>query len=537
MNHHRPLAWRALLGAAALVYLAGCPRFGEVCGTGQQACSVAGNEEKVCVDTTRDSAHCGGCGNVCDEGETCSMGGCVCAGGFTRCGDTCVNLQESATSCGACGTVCGAEQVCDQGQCKVSCADGKTQCGQSCVDLATSEAHCGACDRACTNATSCHAGTCEYDVVVSCFNNGQLVGIQAGTDALGPARNVGTMPLALAPLRDVVLSADNDETLYQVTTGTLSPLSTEATVGSDARSVLVDEPSVYVVNSITGTLSIFDVGDGSVTAADGGVGEGHPLTLREEVPMSTTAQGNTYPHDVARLGNVLYVSLHGGFDQASWSAGQKIARIDVSNPSAPRQLEPIDLMSLDLHPDEGATTYPRPSGILARNGKIYVALANLQGYSTAGAPLVARYDPADGGLDTIDLGRENCLGATELTPAGDRLLVGCSGKVEYTPPTWEATVSKSAVVLLDADDSVASAWHADCPADAGSCAPPVVGRLAVAGNDVYVTDTSKGRVFVLELDGGTLVERRGFASGGGALDACPAGAAGYSWASDVVVIP
>lgn len=528
MNHPRVLAWRALCCAAALVSLSACPRFGEVCGTGLRACAVEGEEEKVCVDSTRDTAHCGGCGIVCGDGSVCTSGACVCAPGFTLCGDTCVNLQESASSCGACGTVCGAEQVCDQGQCVVSCPAEKTQCGQSCVELDTSEAHCGACGRACQNATSCHQGRCEYDVVVACSTNGQLVGIQAGTDLLGPATHVGTSPLAVAPFRDAFVVGDNDQTLYEVAKDSFARLDVEAAVGSDARFLHVEDPFVYVVNSVTGTLQIFEA-----VAADAG----HALELRKELPLSTSDQGNTFAQGLTKQGHIVYVSLQGGFGPGA-AAGQQVVRFDVTDPSAPLRLEPIDLTTLDLKAFDGGTTLPRPGDVAAHDGKVYVALPNFdENYKPAGAPLVARFDPADGGLDAIDLGRERCLGPTELVTVGHRLLVSCYGRVEYDQ-TWTASeVNGSGVVVLGAEDQVESAWPLRCPDDAGAgCQLAIAGRLAVSGGSVYLGDANRGRIFVLQLDGGTLTERRGFRSSP-PLEACPVGSVGFSMASDVVANP
>lgn len=528
---NRLVLLRASLGAAALLSLCACPPTGAVCGTGLTACTVAGEDAKVCVDTARDIANCGACGTLCGEGSFCSAGQCECAPGFTLCGDRCVDLDTSASSCGACGRSCGAEQACDQGQCVVSCPAEKTQCGQSCVELATSEAHCGACGNTCQNGTTCNDGRCEYDVVVGCYT-GQLVGIQAGTDLLGPATNVGTLPLSLGILGDAVLVGDNDHTLYQARKDTLAQLAEETTVGEDARSILVEDPFVYVINAGTGTLQILESVSGG--AADGGTG--YVLQLRSETPMNV--EGNSNPHDLTKLGDIVYVSLHGVYT-ASPEQGQKIARFDVSDPTKPVRLEPVDLMGLDLKPNEGATTVPRPSGIVARGGRIYVALVNAEGYSAAGAPLVARFNPADGGLDALDLDKARCLGPSELAVVGDRLLVSCAGRVEYEQvPPYRATVTASGVLALDREDAVTSTWSLECPKDAdGGCEPPVAGRLAVHGDDVYVGSANQGRMFVLELDGGSLAERRGFRTTAGPLDACPPGPFGFTNVGDVVANP
>lgn len=55
------------------------------CERGLEMCSTS------CVDTQTNANHCGACGEVCGDGETCSSGGCVCAAGKTfdgvKCGD------------------------------------------------------------------------------------------------------------------------------------------------------------------------------------------------------------------------------------------------------------------------------------------------------------------------------------------------------------------------------------------------------------------------------------------------------------------
>ena len=67
----------------------------------------------VCVDTSRDDAHCGACGTACVEGELCLEGTCArgCPAGFTDCDGTCIDTGADAAHCGACTTACAAEPV------------------------------------------------------------------------------------------------------------------------------------------------------------------------------------------------------------------------------------------------------------------------------------------------------------------------------------------------------------------------------------------------------------------------------------------
>jgi sugar lactone lactonase YvrE len=60
----------------------------------------------VCVDTADDPDNCGGCGQQCGIGLTCSTGSCVCGGEATLCGTQCVDLQSDSANCGYCGHNC-----------------------------------------------------------------------------------------------------------------------------------------------------------------------------------------------------------------------------------------------------------------------------------------------------------------------------------------------------------------------------------------------------------------------------------------------
>jgi hypothetical protein len=53
------------------------------CSAGQSECSGA------CVDMATSNAHCGGCGQACAGGTSCSNGYC-CPNGTRACGDVCV---------------------------------------------------------------------------------------------------------------------------------------------------------------------------------------------------------------------------------------------------------------------------------------------------------------------------------------------------------------------------------------------------------------------------------------------------------------
>lgn len=80
----------------------------------------------LCVDFARDPAHCGGCGQACDDGKICGAGQCVnpCEEEETLCGATCVILDDDDDHCGTCGHRCGPGTSCNQGVCQ--CDDSES---------------------------------------------------------------------------------------------------------------------------------------------------------------------------------------------------------------------------------------------------------------------------------------------------------------------------------------------------------------------------------------------------------------------------
>ncbi|MBK6536055.1 MAG: hypothetical protein IPF99_42940 [Deltaproteobacteria bacterium] len=137
------------------------------------------------IDTSRDTAHCGGCGMACaarpNTVASCAAGACAyaCAMGFADCdGDATngceVDTRASASHCGACGARCApanATAACVAGVCTVgSCATGFGDCDGNATngcetDLPVSVSHCGACGNRCpanpNAAPVCVAGSCS----------------------------------------------------------------------------------------------------------------------------------------------------------------------------------------------------------------------------------------------------------------------------------------------------------------------------------------------------------------------------------------
>ena len=105
---------------------------GPPCGSSETRCG------EVCVDTRSSTTHCGACGNVCNETETCTMGACraPCASPMTTCSGACVDTRSSSEHCGACGHACAMGEVCNAGSCAgtMSCAAGQLDCNSNSSD-------------------------------------------------------------------------------------------------------------------------------------------------------------------------------------------------------------------------------------------------------------------------------------------------------------------------------------------------------------------------------------------------------------------
>ena len=137
------------------------------------------------VYTGDDPKNCGGCGNVCKDGEICWKGACGCPSGFSTCGGECKNLQADNSSCGACDSECVAPNAndpawqcgpgiqpsstqwgCTGGGCSIVCEAFRGNCdanlcANGCeVNLRTDKLNCGTCGNACGGNQDCVDGTC-----------------------------------------------------------------------------------------------------------------------------------------------------------------------------------------------------------------------------------------------------------------------------------------------------------------------------------------------------------------------------------------
>ncbi|QRN98713.1 hypothetical protein JRI60_06655 [Archangium violaceum] len=491
-----------------LLLLAGCPDEGPLCVEAQTRCGEA------CVDLSSSSSHCGACGVVCSATEACVEGSCRCRSGATVCGGQCVVTASDPSHCGGCagegGTACAPDQVCEQGQCKAACTlESSVRCDRSCVDPGTDAFHCGTCGNVCPDVQSCRGGTCTYDLVAACFNTGQVVGLQAGPDVKGPAVAVGTSPQSVARMQDVLLVLDASMRLLQARLSDYGELPARNTTGLVPNQLLVRDPYVFVLNSTSNTLQVLRRDEEPSNGPGPRFADGITLTNVGSVNFGA----NTNPYGFTQSGSDVYVTLLGNL-QTDPSAGGKVARVSMADPTAPAIMDVFTLPTGEaLKPFPGRTTVPTPAGIAARQGRVYAALGNLdpRDFTVGGPGFLARIDPTTRAVELIELG-EGCLNPFWVVSMGERLLVSCGGGTTYDRDFNLIDVRGTGLVLLGADDRVVASLALRCP-EGTSCPLPSAGRFSVVGNRAYVGDNNAGRVFVIEVVGDSLVERRGFGPG------------------------
>jgi hypothetical protein len=358
--------------------------------------------------------------------------------------------------------------------------------------------------------------------VAACFNNGDIIGIQAGPDVVSPRKPLGNFPQALATVQGTLLEAEAfDRVLRQMRLEDFATQTTTNTIGPDPHHVFVADPYLYVVNSGDATLQVL-VRTGDAGPANAGL----PLDAGEgEVSFGP----NTFPQAVAKLGTNLYVTLSG-----TGTNGGAIVEVSIANPSAPVLSRTFSLSSssLDLMPFDGGVTYARPAGIVSYRGNIYAGLNNLDiAFNPAGPGMLAKLDVDAGTLSPIYL-PSGCLNTYWLVVSGEILYVSCGGRFHYEGSTL-VSVDSSGLVAVMPDGGMVS-WNGSCSV---GCIGPAIQKFAVVNDRQYLGD-QLGRIFVLQYVDGGFVERRGydFVAGGPPINGCPADG-GYALVSDVIAIP
>lgn len=425
----------------------------------------------------------------------CPDTGVLCSEGLTVCGETCADLQSERAHCGACGVACAGSELCSQGACIAAPA-------------------------------ACADGVCSYDVVAACFNAGQVVGVQAQTGLRGRRTPVGSNPQTVARLQDVLVVADGlGRKLRQVRLGDFSALPEEDATGSAPNQLHAADPYLYVLNSTSNSLQVLRRTREPLPAPEGGTRFPQGLGLEPAGELSFGV--NTNPYAMARLGDSLWVTLLGNLTQGA-EAGGRVVRVSLQDPARPVLAGEVLLPSgAELRPFPGARSLPAPQGIAVHAGALYVALGNVSPdtYQAAGPGLLARIDPAREPLEAalVELG-EGCLGASWVGSVEGRLLASCGGLTTYTKDFQLQAVEGTGLVLLGeaagGGQVPRSTWRLGCAAGT-SCLLPSAGRFAVVGRRVFVGDVSYGRLFVVDAEADTLVERRGLSgSAGPPIDLC-----------------
>ncbi len=502
----------ALSAAGMVVTLAGCPEQGVVCREGQTACG------EQCVDTVADNRNCGACGVQCGGDQVCQAGACSCPPDRAECFDShgvCTTTQSDVAHCGACGNACAAGEVCEAGACLLECAvEGNEPCAGACVNTKTNAQHCGACGNACPQAQSCIDGACQYDLVLACFTNGQVRGVQAGTLVQGPLQDLGSAPQALARFgADTLLAIDGaDDRLYQSSWPSLAERAASTTLGDTPNHVLVDGDHVYVINSSSATLQVL------VKQGDAGA---------EGIQFATVGEhsfgSNTFPQVGVKVGTTIYVTLLGDLG-AGATAGQRVVAVDVSDPTAPKPGTTWDLTGLTEPFMTGGESLPRPTGITHANGKLYVALNNSDSFYSVAGPAAVAVIPLAGGMPTaIPLPADKCRNAAWVRATGESVVVSCLGQADYS--MWPTVLVGQAGVALIQNDEVKDAIEIACAEGTTTeeCPDPFVGRFDIVGGRIFLGDQAAGRLYVVGLDAaaGKLTQLRTHAEGGGPLNACP----------------
>jgi DNA-binding beta-propeller fold protein YncE len=502
------------------------------CAPGLTVCSGA------CVALGSDAKHCGACGNACPTSQLCSAGKCVtdCRTPLTICGSACVDLAANDQHCGTCGKACAFDRSCSGSKCL--CNAGRTECAGACKDTQSDFQNCGGCGKACAQGQTCSAGRCTSAVFATCFNSGELVGLDDTLVAAAASTTVGQGPQSMAVFGEKLLVGDGtDNALYTFDVSSAIPKKEAGgdKLGKAFNQVLVKGTRAYAINSTDHNVQVIDLGKTRPSPVDAS-------RTADQIPTkagSPPSELNTNPYFETVIGDRLYVTLLGTCTDAGHAAGNRLLEIDVSVTPA-KLLRELAFVASDYEKDAAiAKSSPRPAGLASIGKKLYVAVGNLKPdcFGSAGPGYVAVVDTSAATLSAknIKLPKE-CRNPGFVATAGSRVFVSCAGSYGYG-----AGVEEALVVLESFNDSVVrTTTFPRCgpndPFDGpAACKTAVPGRLAVRGQRVYVADNNAGRLFAVDLGGNIVSAKEG-------VKICPlkcdsSGKNCSQFTSDVLAIP
>jgi hypothetical protein len=157
--HCNPEAGSATCADGAVCVYAACS------GVNQgEACALAGSARGTCckgacaaLDLANDPSNCGGCGNVCPVGVTCSGFACDIPGGVTpTCapGTVAVSANCVHSSCVACLTMSCAD-IPDGAPCALTADTATGMCCNGACVVYDGDQNCGGCGVTCCLGSHC----------------------------------------------------------------------------------------------------------------------------------------------------------------------------------------------------------------------------------------------------------------------------------------------------------------------------------------------------------------------------------------------
>jgi YVTN family beta-propeller protein len=351
---------------------------------------------------------------------------------------------------------------------------------------------------------------CLPDLVVACFNTGDVRGVDQGLAQVGAPLPTDTGPIAFAGIGSRLWVANGlANTVSELHLGPPAPWSTRGATAlhlftnlgagfNDLEDLAADGGLLYVTNAAVNTLVVVDPALGVV----------------DEVPVGS---GFDFPQGLAVTGGKAFVALNGG---------NALAVVDVSgevgcqppDPAAPacdascvpprtcvadrcqralcgRLLGRIDLAALASPGGSALPARLLADASSARPPRLFAVLNNLVtsdfSYRPAGNGRLAVVDLATGALDAstpvLDLGAD-CQNPADLALLGETLWVTC-GYYDYF---GTKAITGAAFVPVD----LSGATPAVGPAVGVDGAAP--GSLAFCGGQGFAGDRASGKLLRLD---------------------------------------